>query len=137
MKLSAIFKKFLNKKTNKTQVFEISLDRMQEMFVKTKKEAGWDMNEKMYWGYYFLDQDVNNLKRFSDKLKELNLHVVEMRKTDRNDLFLVRAEEHAVHTAKSLFDQCNRLAELSINNNIEVFDGWDVEKVNLNKGLVQ
>ena len=47
------------------------------------------------------------------------------------NLFLIHLEEHVVHSAKSLFDQCYTLANLASENNIEIFDGWDAGSMSM------
>lgn len=132
-----ILKKLFNKKQNHTQVFDISLPRMQATFEKMKHEAKWDMNQKMFWGYYFLDHDVQKLEKFGKKLEKSGYRIVEIRNTGKDNLFILHAEEHVFHSAESLFKQCHKLAELATENDIEIFDGWDVEKINMDKGLVE
>ena len=92
-------------------------------------------NDKLYWGYYFLDHDNRKLEAFGKVLKKEGYRVVEVRKTE-GELFLLHAEEHVTHSADSLFKQCHKLAQLAKEHNMEIFDGWDVEKINASKGLV-
>lgn len=131
-----IFKKLLNKKQSNTQVFHISLENMLGSFQHMQYNAGWDIRKKMFWGYYFLDSDVNKLETFGHEMKKYGFEVVEIRELPDNQ-FLLHVEEHVVHSAKSLFDQCHKLAKLAKTNNIEIFDGWDVEPIQMNKGLVE
>jgi hypothetical protein len=121
---------------NNTQVFTISLPNMQAAFERMRTDAGWDTNDKLFWGYYFLDHDHKKVERFGNELKKEGYEIVEVRKTE-GDLFLLHAEEHVAHSPESLFQQCHTLAKLATDNNIEVFDGWDVEKTNSNNGLVE
>lgn len=119
-----------------TQVFNISLPKIEAMFEKMKHEIGWDTDKKMYWGYYFSDHDLNRLESFGKNLKELGFEVVEIRNTSNDNLFLLHMEENVVHSAKSLFKQNHKLANLASENNIEIFDGWDVAPIQMDKGLV-
>lgn len=130
-------KKLLKEKKSKTHVFSISLSNIQAAFIKMEHEAGWNTMDKLFWGYYFLDHNLQRLEEFAERLKKRDYQIVEIRNTEKNNLFLLHIEKHTIHTAKSLFDQCRELANLANENNIEIFDGWDVEKGNLNKGLVQ
>lgn len=121
----------------KTQVFDISLERMQKAYKQMREHAGWDLSQKMFWGYYFLDKNHNKLENFSNALKTMGFETVEIRQINGESLFLLHVEEHAAHTVESLFNQCQKLAQLANDNNIQIFDGWDVEKEELNKGLVE
>lgn len=125
------------KKKSTTQIFEISLVNISTAFERMKNEADWDTSKKMYWGYYFQDHNLQKLEAFGKKLQNFGYQIVEVRSSGNNDLYLLHIEEHVSYTPKSLFEQCHQLAKLAIEDRIEVFDGWDVEKNKLNKGLVQ
>lgn len=120
-----------------TQVFNISLSNMQAAFDRMEHEAGWDIQDKLYWGYYFLDNDLNRLQLFGKKLEKEGFQIAEVRNSGQEHLFLLHAEERRVHSAQSLFEQCHKLAKLAQENAIEVFDGWDVEKFQMSEGLVE
>lgn len=130
-------KSIVNKKKNHTQIFSISLVKLQTSFERIKREAGWDIKDKLFWGYYFLDHNQKKLDKFAVFLKEKHFHIVEIRNTEKDNLYILHIEENVVHTAESLLNQCQKLAYLAVENNIEIFDGWDVEKINLNKGFIQ
>jgi hypothetical protein len=120
-----------------TRIFEISLEKMQRAFEQMQNEAGWDTKEKLYWGFYFLDHNLQKLEQFSIKLKDNKFYSVEIRKTDGDGLYLLHVEEYVSHSAKSLFEQCHKLAGYAIENEIDIFDGWDVEKEKMSRGLVE
>lgn len=120
-----------------TQVFNIFLPNLQVAFDRMKSEAGWDTNDKLYWGYYFLDHDLKKLEAFGGKLEKEGYQIVEVRKVEESSLFILHAEENIVHSPESLFEQCHKLTKLAQKNKIEVFDGWDVEKIQMTKGLVE
>lgn len=117
--------------------FKNSLSDMQADFRRIEDEAGWDIQGKLFWGYYFLDNDRNKLQSFGKKLEKEGYQIVEVRNSGQEHLFLLHAEEHRVHSAQSLFEQCHKLARLAQESEIEVFDGWDVEPTQMNEGLVQ
>ena len=122
---------------NDTKVFNISLPTLQTAFGRMRKEAGWDTNDKLYWGYYFLDHDLKKLEVFGRTLEKEGYQIVEVRRIEEKDLFLLHAEEQVVHSPETLFKQCHSLTELASNNKIEVFDGWDVEQIQMSNGLVE
>ena len=122
---------------SETKIFEISLPKIQSAFKQITDEANWETNIRMYWGYYFLDNNLQKIEQFSLALKGNGFEVVEMRRTDVDNLYLLHVEERVIHSAKSLFKQCHKLADHAIKNEIEFFDGWDVEKEKINKGLVE
>ena len=132
-----ILKKLLKSKKTKTQIFGISLQNIQTTFENIVNEAKWDTKDKLFWGYYFLDHNLQKLEKFAEKLKEIGYQVLEIRTTNKDKLFLLHAEQYVSHNPQSLFDQFHKLANLAKANDIEVFDGWDVEKVKLDKGLAQ
>ena len=117
-----------------TQIFNINFDNLNKAFIQMKNEAGWDTEDKLYWGFYFLDHDLKKLEKFADKLKNDSFQIVEIRNTGDN-LYLLHAEQYAIHSAESLFDQCHALANLAIENDIEIFDGWDAGSMSINEGL--
>lgn len=93
-------------------------------------EAKWDLNKPLVWGYYFYDKDPAKLEKLKKKLEEKGFKVYQVRKSAyfiRNN-YLLYAYEEVTHTPESLFDQCNRLANLAIENGIEEFDGWEAGK---------
>ena len=130
-------KKIFGQKKIQTQVFDISLPKMQSAFDQMEKEAGWDVKMELYWGYYFLEHEVSKLESFAKQLEKLGFRIVEIRIASEDKEYLMHAEEHITHSPKSLFEKCHELAKLANKNEIEVFDGWDVEQMTMNKGLVE
>ena len=120
-----------------TQVFNISLNNMEAAFEKMRHEAGWDTNEKMYWGYYFLDHDNEKLERFAKTMQKEDYQIIEIRSTVNDNLYILHAEKHMEHSSQTLFEECHKLAKLANENNIEIFDGWDVANIDQSKGLVE
>lgn len=52
-------------------------------------------------------------------------------------LFLLQVEKHTTHTPDSLFTECHELAGLAQEHEVEVFDGWDVERTQMNEGFIE
>lgn len=130
MKLFANLRK---KKGGTILAFELSIERTKAMFEKME-EAGWDMNGKMHWGYYFLDSNKDKLLSFLKRLELLGYESVERRKIEDN-LCLLHVGEKEVYSPKSLYDNCKNLAKIASEYSIQTFYGWDVEKEILTKGL--
>jgi hypothetical protein len=120
-----------------TKVFEISANNLENAFKKMETQTEWDTKGKLFWGYYFLDHDVEKLKKFEKLMEKEGLQEVELRNTKDDNLFVLHLEEHLIHSPSSLFDRCNHFAKLANENNIEIFDGWDVEQENLSNGLIE
>lgn len=115
---------------NSTKIFEISLSNIEMMFKKMQVQAKWNIQENMYWNYYFLDSDFEKLKRFGKKMEGMGLVMESLTNTD-NNLFLLQLGEYVVHNPNSLYKKCKRIALLATEDNLAVFDGWDVEKAKL------
>lgn len=108
---------------------EEKLLKIKGMFRKMKTEAKWDMSKPMLWGYFFLDPDKKKLEALTKKLSREKFDIVNIEATDDKEVYRLHIEEKTIHTPESLIKQNNRLEYLAKENDIESFDGWDVEPI--------
>ena len=109
---------------NQTTVIPLSLSKLETTFSRMKNEAGWDTNKPLLWGYFFYDHDKGKLEALGEKLDGFDIYPPEK----KDNTYILHIAEKTIHSPQTLLDQCNKLGELAVKNNIEVFDGWDVGK---------
>lgn len=123
-----IFKKLFQKDKMKTQVFEISLKKIETLFEKMEDQAGWDMSKDMYWTYYFLDHDQSKIKNFANELKNNGYDIIDIITTEIG-LYRLQINENTTHTPKLLIKKFQELASFANEYDINIFDGWEVGKL--------
>lgn len=118
---------------NHTQMLANTLPDIENTFV-TMKNNGWDVNRPLIYAYYFYDHDKNKLAAFSKVLTKEGFHIGILDKSatyDKDRQYLLYVTETTTHTPQSLLKQCNKLSDLAVKNNIEVFDGWEAGTTSL------
>ncbi|WP_281322747.1 ribonuclease E inhibitor RraB [Flavobacterium aestivum] len=104
-------------------------------FFKDLKEANdFNSNEKLLWGYFFLDSNKKKLEDFSLKLEQLGYrfkNIFEAEKINEGDKaeYYLHVEKIEHHTVDSLYALNNIFYDLVTENNIDFYDGFDVGSI--------
>ena len=105
----------------------MSKDDIIEIFNKMKNEANWDPeNNEMLFGYFFTDKDRNNLEKGAIILISQGYKLVKIRKDDDENYYWLHVEKIEKHSVDSLDSRNKILYKFAKENNIELYDGWDV-----------
>ena len=102
-------------------------ENLKSIFSKMEKD-GFDTKNELKWGYYFFDKNKKNLETVFDELKDHNYNfenIIEME--DKNwRLFVSKVEVLGYEKLHKRNIAFNELAEYC---NVDLYDGWDVEKL--------
>jgi len=106
---------------------ECSLENIEHLF-KEMAQNGFDTSKPLKWGFYFLSKDQNKLLEVYAQLEEKAYQQEEIRYTEDGmwQLFATKVDiltELKLHKRNMAF---NELAEYCA---VELYDGWDVERI--------
>lgn len=105
-----------------------------DFFEDLKEGNDFNIDEKLLWSYFFLDEDKNKLQDFTIKLEQLGYEfdsIFEAEKVNEEDdeeyYLQVTKIEH--HTIDSLNDVNTMFYKLAEENDINHYDGFDVGNI--------
>lgn len=106
----------------------ITPEALEEMFANMRN-AQWDVDGELLWGYFFTDPDPRKLERVVEPLTNAGFKFVSIYETDDRSthfLHVERVEKHTPQTLKARNDEFYKLAE---EFDLESYDGMDVGPV--------
>lgn len=105
------------------------LDNLINIFSKMSAN-GFNTTQPLKWGYFFVDNDRQKLETLYNELKEKDYCLIDIYHVDSNDddwtLYVTKTE---VLTPEKLHKRNIAFNELVKHYSVELYDGWDVEKV--------
>jgi hypothetical protein len=106
---------------------QTNLDRLKGIFGEMPAN-GFDINEPLKWGFFFFDSDRNKLNSLYDELKDKGYenNGTVLMEDNKWRLFVTKIE---ILTPEKLHSRNNAFNELAEYCSVELYDGWDVEKV--------
>jgi transcription initiation factor IIF auxiliary subunit len=104
-----------------------NLENIIELFTKMQAE-GWNTNGPLKFGFYFVDDNEEKLMKVYYELKDHDyvLEKIYNSTDDKKTLYISKIDTltpEVLHKRNITF---NELAEYC---DVELFDGWDVEKI--------
>jgi hypothetical protein len=107
----------------------IPLSQLERMFENMRTEAGWDPEDDLLWGYFFMDREPSNLQRLAKKLEEMGYRFVDLYPTDDGATNVLHVERVETHGPLSLHRRNHELEALAAESGVESYDGMDVGPV--------
>ncbi|CAM1352204.1 ribonuclease E inhibitor RraB [Tenacibaculum ascidiaceicola] len=112
----------------------ITKDIIIDFFKNLKLKGDFNIKEKLLWGYFFLDKDINKLKKLSKKLEQNNYTFVDIFEAEKEEAedpqeYYLHVEKIEHHNVETLDKRNKELYLLAEKNNIEYYDGFDVGNV--------
>lgn len=112
----------------------INRETIIEFFNDLKESNDFNIDEKLLWSYFFLDNNKRMLKDFSIKLEQLGYtfnSIFEAEKVEEEDeveyyLQVTKIEHHTIDSLNNLNVVFYDLAE---SNHIDSYDGFDVGNI--------
>ncbi|HTK20197.1 MAG TPA: ribonuclease E inhibitor RraB [Mucilaginibacter sp.] len=103
------------------------LAQLQDIFIKMA-EDGFDIDSKLKWGFYFFDDERNKLLEVYEELKDHDYILEEIEQFDENEwrLYVSKID---ILTPEKLHRRNIAFNELAVGCGVELYDGWDVEKL--------
>lgn len=112
----------------------INRETIIDFFEDLKEGNDFNIDEKLLWSYFFLDEEKNKLQDFTLKLEQLGYEfdsIFEAEKVNEEDdaeyYLQVTKIEH--HTIDSLNDVNTMFYKLAEENDINHYDGFDVGNI--------
>lgn len=102
------------------------LHRIQSIFVNMQ-ENGWDTNQPLKWGYFFVDEKRSLLIQLSKELQK-QLYNEEYLQQEDAGIWILNVSKVEVLTAEELHNKNELFNKLAKSMGAELYDGWDVEK---------
>ncbi|NRA61303.1 MAG: ribonuclease E inhibitor RraB, partial [Psychrobium sp.] len=112
----------------------ITIEQLDEMFNDIVEHGQWDLSKPLLWGYFFTDDDSNNLELVIPKLLSMGYTVVDIfqaKKENENeaDSFYLHVEKIEIHNSKSLDKTNDEFYIFAHQNGLGSYDGMDVGPV--------
>ena len=112
---------------NKFLTMDTNLESLKETFERMRKEE-FDIESKSLWGFYFIDTDKDKLLDVYNELKDSGYELKSLDQGDDNkwQLFVTKID---LLTPEKLNRRNIAFNELAMHCGIELYDGWDVERL--------
>lgn len=90
---------------------------------------GWDTNSLLKWSFYFVDEEEKKLQEVFSELEEKDYILEDIHLSDDNK-WVLQASKQDILTPEKLHRRNLAFNELAEYCNVDLYDGWDVEKIN-------
>ena len=106
---------------------QVNIEKLKIIFKKMSKD-GFNMEEPLKWGFFFFDGDINKLRKVFNELSGHNYQQEDLNQMDDGKwrLYVSKIDILSYEKLHKRNIAFNQLAE---HHNIELYDGWDVEKI--------
>jgi len=106
----------------------ISEHDIEQLFTKMRK-AGWNMEQKLAWGYFFKDADKESLKILAQELEKQDYEIIDINQSFPDKNYWLQIEKIEQHSINSLHQRNQDFYQLANTMNIHAYDGMDVSPV--------
>jgi hypothetical protein len=98
------------------------------------REAGWDPDGDLLWGYFFVDADVAKLKVLGEHLESLDyrfVDIIELENENRKPSgnYMLHVERVEIHRPDTLAKRNVAFSHLASQWDVGAYDGWDAGQV--------
>lgn len=107
----------------------IEFEKLERMFEAMRRDARWDVDGVLRWGYLFYDADRRRLGALSETLEGMGYRMTELGPTEDEDaagLCMLRVERDEHHDPQSLHQRNRELSALAARFGVAEYDGMDV-----------
>lgn len=101
-------------------------NNLQILFEKMR-DNGFDTSKALKWGFFFVDDNREGLELVFDELKDHG-YVMEALKLE-DKVWTLQVSKTDVLSAEKLHKRNIAFNALAAHCNVELYDGWDVEKL--------
>ncbi|MBB6092354.1 hypothetical protein HNQ60_001200 [Povalibacter uvarum] len=110
----------------------ISKSQLQSMFDSMRRDAPWNVDGPLLWGYFFTNKTPEPLRRAGEQLEVMGYRVVDL--SERADAaasarWWLHVEKIETHTVESLHARNQELHALASKMSLNSYDGMDVGPV--------
>lgn len=101
-----------------------SLENLTEIFSKMNAD-GMDTSKTLKGGFYFIDEEKENLQKLYEEMKDHGYKFEEIRELDEHEWMIYVSKEDILNPEK-LHKRNIAFNELSEYCAVSLYDGWDV-----------
>ncbi|WP_349261232.1 ribonuclease E inhibitor RraB [Povalibacter sp.] len=99
------------------------------MFDSMRRDAPWNIDGPLLWGYFFINQTPEPLRKAGEQLEAIGYRVVDI--SERSDAaasarWRLHVEKIETHTVESLHVRNQELYALASKMGLNSYDGMDV-----------
>lgn len=99
-----------------------------ETIFKKMSEDGFDLNKPLKWGFFFFDANKIKLEKVFEELKDHQYKKEDFSKTE-DGKWKLHVSKIDILTVDKLHKRNIAFNELASHCDVELYDGWDVEKI--------
>ncbi|MDO1451562.1 ribonuclease E inhibitor RraB [Rhodocytophaga aerolata] len=92
------------------------------------KANGWNTEDYLKWGFFFVDADKHKLESVYEELRSRNYTLVNLRLL-KDQKWQLQASKKDKLTPQKLHQRNLAFNELAAYFEVELYDGWDVGKI--------
>ena len=112
----------------------ISIEALETMFNDIRRDAPWNIDGAMLWGYFFKDDSEAKLRELMPALEAQGYRFVDVfsNASDANQTassFFLHVEKMEIHSVQSLHARNQQLSAFAEQHRIGSYDGMDVGPV--------
>lgn len=105
-----------------------NLERLQETFSNMEAD-GFAINSHLKWGFYFVDENKGKLENVYELLREKDYIQENIFGIEGENVCTLHVSKVDVLTPEKLHRRNLAFNDLATYCDVEMYDGWDVEKV--------
>ncbi|MDC8005341.1 ribonuclease E inhibitor RraB [Aureisphaera galaxeae] len=112
----------------------ITKEIIREFFANLESGNEFDTSTELMWGYFFLDSNLNRLKRFGDEMKGKGYRFVDIFKAEMESQedpkeYYLHVERIEYHNTETLHERNQMFYKLVQEKGIGFYDGFDVGNI--------
>jgi hypothetical protein len=109
----------------------ITRDQLEDLFVRTRELARWNIDDVCLWGYFFTDHNRGRLLSAAPALERMGYRMVGILagpspEDADQDLLILHVEREELHSVDSLEIRNRELYQFAEEFGLETYDGMDV-----------
>ena len=108
----------------------ISKEDIRQLFEKMQK-AGWNMEQKLAWGYFFKHPNIKPLQELAHELEQQSYEVIDINQSYPDEMYWLQLEKIEQHSIESLNQRNQQFYDLAKKRHIQKYDGMDVSPIEL------
>ncbi len=112
------------------EILMISKNEIEQLFLKMRN-AGWNMEQELAWGYFFKHDSKELLKHLADKLERQGYEIIDINQSYPDNMYWLQIEKIEQHSVESLHKRNQMFSLLAQQTGIHAYDGMDVSPVGL------
>ena len=109
----------------------ITQEEISTLFARMR-QAGWDVDKPLLWGYFFTLPDTRRLVSLVKCLSALGYRIVRVEPDEKSFIWL-HVEYFETHTPESLYQRNVALTKLAKEMELRSYDGCDVRPLDTQK----